>query len=339
MPARNRRQRAGALNYLKRKDLASKVKVGEVEGVRVEGSGGEGAGGSGSAEVEGVSTGGSGSVEVEGVGGGGNGSVEVEGEGAGGSGSMEVEEVGTGGSGSVEVEDDEGGDECGLPSTSEEAGPVRKIRRLSAIGAMADEPAQLWLDNLPRDDLQHMALLLYGRLPTIFGLSKTDTAAVVGEILHKNERKIRRWVEDFMSNGGEFSESQQGHYVRNNTLMSNEELCERAREYVRENAAPRGRPNLTSGAFCQWVNNELLPNTVLDPGYPRRVSVETARKWLHELGFSVLQMSKRVFIDGHERLDVVESRERFLRKMTECGFLRPDNAPTELKHYLLMCHT
>ena len=29
------------------------------------------------------------------------------------------------------------------------------------------------------------------------------------------------------------------------------------------------------------------------------------------------------------RPDVVESREKFLRKMTECGFLRPDNAPTE----------
>ena len=84
-------------------------------------------------------------------------------------------------------------------------------------------------------NLQHMALLLYGRLPTIFGLSKTDTAAVVGEVLHKNKRTIRRWVE---ANGGELSESQQGHYVRNNTLMSNEELCERARAYVRENAAP-----------------------------------------------------------------------------------------------------
>ena len=235
MPPRNKRQRAGALNYRKRKDLARVV---EVEDVRVEGSGGEGAGRTGSAEVAGVGAR-SGSVEVEGVGAGGSGSVEVEGVGAGGSGSVEVEE---------------GDDECG-PSTSEEAVRVRKRRRLSAIGAVADEPAQLWLDNLPRDDVQHMALLLYGRLPTIFGLSKTDTAAVVGEVLHKNEHTIRGWVDDFMSNGGEFSESQQGHYVRNNTLMSNEELCERAREYVRENAAPRGRPNLTSGAFCQWVNN------------------------------------------------------------------------------------
>ena len=47
------------------------------------------------------------------------------------------------------------------------------------------------------------------------------------------------------------------------------------------------------------------------------------------IGFHVLLMSKGVFIDGHERPDVMESREKFLRKMTECGFLRADNAPTE----------
>ena len=57
--------------------------------------------------------------------------------------------------------------------------------------------------------------------------------------------------------------------------------------------------------------------------------METARKWLHELGFEILQRSKGVFIDGHERPDVVESRVKFLQAMTECGFLRPDNAPTE----------
>ena len=156
--------------------------------------------------------------------------------GAVGSESAEVEGVGV----------EEGGDECGLPSTSEEAGTVPKRRRLSAISAMADEPVQSWLDNRPRDDLQHMALLLYGWLPTIFGLSKTDTAAVVGEVLHKNERTIRRWVDDFVSNGGEFSESQQGHYVRNNTLMSNEELCDRARELCRKMLLHEGDPTSPS---------------------------------------------------------------------------------------------
>ena len=57
--------------------------------------------------------------------------------------------------------------------------------------------------------------------------------------------------------------------------------------------------------------------------------METARKWLHDLGFDVFHMSKGVFIDSPERPYVVESREKFLRKTNECGFLRPDNTPTE----------
>ena len=107
-----------------------------------------------------------------------------------------------------------------------------------------------------------MALLLYTRLPAIFSLKKMDTAAAVGEVLQKNEQTVRRWVDDFASNRGGFLESQQGHYARM-TLMSNEEICERARVYIRKNAALKGRPNLTAVAFCDWVNNNLLPNSTL----------------------------------------------------------------------------
>ena len=79
-------------------------------------------------------------------------------------------------------------------------------------------------------------------------------------------RTVRRWVDDFVANNGEFSDSQQGHYtIRNNTLMSNEEICEQARVYVRENAAPRGRPNLTARAFCHWVYFQTPPLTQVTP--------------------------------------------------------------------------
>ena len=61
---------------------------------------------------------------------------------------------------------------------------------------------------------------------------------------------------------------------------------------------------VTAAAICQWANNDLLPNSTLEPGYLRRVSVETARKWLHNLGFDVHHMSKWAFIDGNERTDV-----------------------------------
>ena len=73
----------------------------------------------------------------------------------------------------------------------------------------------------------------------------------------------------------------------------------------------------------------LLPNSTLEPGFPRKIGLETARKWLHHLGFEVLTAKKGIFIDGHERDDVVESRKLFLRKMVKLGFLHYTNAPTE----------
>ena len=58
-------------------------------------------------------------------------------------------------------------------------------------------------------------------------------------------------------------------------------------------------------SFTNWVNQTLLPNHGLEPGLPREVSSEMARKWLHELGFSVIDAT---YVDGHEQEDVVEYR-------------------------------
>lgn len=68
----------------------------------------------------------------------------------------------------------------------------------------------------------------------------------------------------------------------------------------------------------QW--NETLP-----PGYPCTVSTETARKWLHHLGFRMLDHKKGTYCDGHERS---EYQGKFLRKMVGLGFLNKNNAIT-----------
>ena len=47
-----------------------------------------------------------------------------------------------------------------------------------------------------------------------------------------------------------------------------------------------------------WVNEELLPNSNLEPGFPRKVSVETSRQWLHKLGFEQLSPSKGMYSMG-----------------------------------------
>ena len=109
----------------------------------------------------------------------------------------------------------------------------------------------------------------------------------------------------------------------------NEELNKAASDFVRKNAVVKGQPNLTSHSFSRWVNQSLLPNSILDPGYTRSISVETGHKWLHKLGFDVLDKKKDVYIDGHERDDVVQHHQRFLYQMVSGGFLSHESAPSE----------
>ena len=67
---------------------------------------------------------------------------------------------------------------------------------------------------------------------------------------------------------------------------------------------------MTAQSFCKWVNNHLLPSSHLPLLYPCIISLRTAIRWLHYLGFKPVSHNK---IDGHEREDVVKHREKYLK--------------------------
>ena len=90
----------------------------------------------------------------------------------------------------------------------------------------------------------------------------------------------------------------------------------------------KGSQTLPVVIFGQWVNNDLLPNACLEPGFPRKTSIDTACKWMHQLGFETLSSSKGRYFDGYEREDVVIARKEFVRTMCKIGFLYPEDAPT-----------
>ena len=52
----------------------------------------------------------------------------------------------------------------------------------------------------------------------------------------------------------------------------------------------------------------------------KTISVETARIWLHNLGWDYKDHSKNIYFDGHERDDVVTYRNQFINQMIN---LRP----------------
>ena len=197
----------------------------------------------------------------------------------------------------------------------------------SSTEVILEQFVEDWLLTLDRDGVVSLSLFLQYHLKSLLSLSTTSAAEYTAIMLGKSDRTVRQWMANFRENGC-IPDSKQGRYQRTGILWSNEDLNKEAYQYVRENTNVKGRPNLTKHTFCRWVNEELLPNAVLEPGFPRHVSVETARKWLHEMGFEVLSADKGMFFDGHEREDVVKERGEFLTKMIECGFLHPSDAPT-----------
>jgi len=199
----------------------------------------------------------------------------------------------------------------------------------SDVSHQMEEFNEEWVAQLSRDDKFSLAMFLHHHLTVTMGKGDTETSELVGLMMYKSDRTIRQWRADFYENNIAVPDGKQGHYQRSGVLWRNEALNKKVTSYVRQNSAVKGKANLTTHSFCEWVNEDLLTNETLEPGFPRKISVETARHWLHELGFEVLTAKKGCFVDGHEREDVVEYRKKFLRKMVGLGFLNEQNAPTD----------
>ncbi len=90
-------------------------------------------------------------------------------------------------------------------------------------------------------------------------------------------------------------------------LIHEERFRLKAREFVRSNATKKGEPNLTSQQFRDWIKAKFNVS----------VCVETARVWLHHLGFEQRNHHKGIFFDGHDRDDVSRYRKEFLEMMSK----------------------
>ena len=66
-------------------------------------------------------------------------------------------------------------------------------------------------------------------------------------------------------------------------ILNDEDLRERASEFIQANAVKKGEPNMTSVSFLKFVNNELLPSHHFSPHFPQMISLRTAIRWLHNL--------------------------------------------------------
>ena len=114
-----------------------------------------------------------------------------------------------------------------------------------------DDFCEEWVTHLDREDRTALGVFLYVQMKTLLAKGETEAAELAGIMTGRSDKSIRDWKMKCVS-------------------------------------TQEGRPNLTAGMFCHWVNETLLPSETLEPGFPRKVGVDTARKWMHELGFQVM---------------------------------------------------
>ena len=148
------------------------------------------------------------------------------------------------------------------------------------------------------------------------GMSVVNAAKESASFTGFNKATVRHNRKQFYDGKGKFAETKQGHY-KWKCLLNDEELRLNAAMWAREHAYKKGAANMTAGMFCQWVNDELLPSHVLPSNLPRSISVQTTNRWLHHLGFTLHSHKKVLYVDGHERDDVVKSREEYLRLIAD----------------------
>ena len=94
----------------------------------------------------------------------------------------------------------------------------------------------------------------------------------------------------------EMFSSARGSHQKTFSLLMCDEFCDEARSFVRSNACVNGKPSLTCKEFADWV----------DATWKHSICEETARVWLHKLGFRQRRSGEGVYFDGHESEDVVE---------------------------------
>ena len=141
-----------------------------------------------------------------------------------------------------------------------------------------------WMVSLPSATRKMLSVALVESFMTRLKMKSTAAALEAASITGLNEKTVRRYRKEFYENKGHFKEEKRGKYQQH-CLYNNENLCMEAARFVRENGCKKGEACLNAKLFCQWVNSDLLPSRDLPPNLPRRISVRTATRWLHRLGF------------------------------------------------------
>ena len=134
-------------------------------------------------------------------------------------------------------------------------------------------------------------------------LNMTAGEKLNGELIGRNAQTVCEWQGNFLTNNNTFPVSLQGKYQRKGVLRQDECFNCQVRKYIRENASMKGRFNMTTCSFCQWVKEELLLNEVLKPGYQKIVAIGFLNKENAPTSQAAQNFPKDVHCPQNEQLE------------------------------------
>ena len=141
---------------------------------------------------------------------------------------------------SLSFEDDRSNFEEDLASVEATDSVQTNIKTSQEImGKFVDE----WLQILGTDDMKSVAIFLCYQLVSMFSFTETKAAEYAAQMINSSDRTVGQWRSSVIDNDGVLSESKHGKHQRTSVWID-EGLNKKATEYVRSNAAVKGRSNL-----------------------------------------------------------------------------------------------
>lgn len=171
--------------------------------------------------------------------------------------------------------------------------------------------------------LQRMAMLMYLRL-LMSGMKKTAARNQIA--LQRNwtghkARRITYWTNEFLISG-RLPQSNRGKHIKTFTMFTDETVQLDITAFLRSN-----KKTASPKTLKEYLETRYFPERA---GFqtPKAISEETCRVWMKRLGWENILHRKDVYVDGHERADVVEERVKFLDVMEalESCLLRVDES-------------
>ena len=137
---------------------------------------------------------------------------------------------------------------------------------------------------------------------------------IAAQLEKVSERTIRRWLKQYKDTNYQYFEaSLKGRYPKFASKIQDRAFRAAAREFVRESMTNR-KCQLTVEKFKNWCITTMKKDNDLDK---TEICWDTARRWLHQLGFNVFKRGHNAYVDGHERPDVIAVRKAFVKRMQE----------------------